>query len=116
MRKFLREFGKFISGEFKSASYVLSDSVSHPIPMISHNSNDRFFTFTVTKMKDGKSYTGLLQNDNVVDVFIAHNGNKRYTSKEEVIRHGLVFYKKFLQPSGWDILPEIVILNHAYTK
>jgi len=74
--------------------------------LISHNSNDRFFTFTITK--HGRHYTGLLENDNVVDVFIAHNGSRYYFSKEDVIRQGLEFHRNFLKPSGWDIIPEMV--------
>jgi hypothetical protein len=92
--------------------FIPSYKIKTVIPLVQQNTEDRLILFTVTKY--GDYYTGVLQNDNVVNIQISKNSKTGiFSSKEELIQNGLEFYKTYLKPSGWDIIPEIKIKTYS---
>jgi len=110
----MEEIINFLGFGGRGTEYVLSKNVTKEIPPLFIN-NDNKFVFSVTRMCN--KYTGMLHNDNVVPIKITdETGNQVYDTKDTLLSDGINFYKRILQPTGWELIPELILYTPKTKK
>ena len=97
---------------FHQIDYVSSKNVTTIVPLIQINTEDKNFLFDIRKTNN--KYVGTLYNGNIIPIRVTDNdGNQLYDCKDQILSDGITFYKNFLKPSGWELIPELHIYMNS---